>query len=434
MSAISSVYNYYLSTYASSGTSRYDSHKRSELRTVWNNIVKVNKESPLYKLKGGNRNDIQKFVIDLKEGARNIKNVVASLSTDDEGLEEAFEKKVAYSSNEDVITARYIGPDARYASGDNFNVTVKQLASPQINMGNYLPSQDCDFPAGNYGFDLHTPTNAYEFQFSINNGDTNKAVMQKLASLIQKANIGLEAQVVEDGNLSSLKIASTQTGVAPGEKGIFQILPRPDGSSTGLLDTLGITTTVQDAQNSSFLLNGVEQSSFSNRFTINHEFELTLNGVSQLGEETTVGFKTNVDAVTDNIQTLVDSYNSIIETAEQYDGSEQKSQYLRRDIASSARAYEDQLGSIGLSLSDDSLIHIDKAVLSNAISTPDSKEEIFSILNDFKDSLGETASNVSLNPMKYVNKVVVAYKNPGHNFATPYISSIYSGMMLDHYC
>ena len=35
--------------------------------------------------------------------------------------------------------------------------------------------------------------------------------------------------------------------------------------------------------------------------------------------------------------------------------------------------------------------------------------------------------------MNYVNKVVVAYKNPGHNFATPYITSIYSGMMLDNY-
>ena len=35
--------------------------------------------------------------------------------------------------------------------------------------------------------------------------------------------------------------------------------------------------------------------------------------------------------------------------------------------------------------------------------------------------------------MNYVQKVVVAYKNPGHNFNTPYISSIYSGMMLDSY-
>jgi len=36
--------------------------------------------------------------------------------------------------------------------------------------------------------------------------------------------------------------------------------------------------------------------------------------------------------------------------------------------------------------------------------------------------------------MNYDNKIVVAYKNPGHNFATPYITSIYSGMMLEQIC
>ena len=43
------------------------------------------------------------------------------------------------------------------------------------------------------------------------------------------------------------------------------------------------------------------------------------------------------------------------------------------------------------------------------------------------------AENASINPMRYVDKVIVAYKNPGHNFATPYITSIYAGMMLDSY-
>ena len=36
--------------------------------------------------------------------------------------------------------------------------------------------------------------------------------------------------------------------------------------------------------------------------------------------------------------------------------------------------------------------------------------------------------------MKYVEKVLVTYKNPGKTFVTPYITSIYSGMMMDEYC
>lgn len=432
MSAISTFYSDYLNTYGPPPVSRYDSHKRSELRMVWNNIVKLNKESPLYKIKSG-RNDMQKFVLDLKESARGIKNVVASLSTNDEGLEDAFEKKVAYSSQKDLISASYIGENANRSSTDSFKVIVNQLAKPQINMGNYLPADISDLPSGSFTFDLSTPANAYEFQFSINPGDTNRKIQTKLASLIQNANIGLNAEVKEDGENTSLQITSAQTGLTPGEEEIFRISARPGTPSADVLDTLGIDSVTQNAQNSSFLLNGQERTSYSNTFTINREFEITLNGVSPPGEETTVGFKTNVDAITDNIQTLVDSYNSVIQLADNYSNSVQKSQYLRQDMAGSARAYQNELESIGLQVNENGSIRMDKALLTDAIAAPNAKDELFTILNNFKDSLNQKATEASLNPMKYVNKVIVIYKNPGRNFATPYISSIYSGMMLDLY-
>ena len=49
MAAIDSAYQYYLSTYGNSTVSRYDTHKKSQLRDTYNKIVKTNKESPLYK-------------------------------------------------------------------------------------------------------------------------------------------------------------------------------------------------------------------------------------------------------------------------------------------------------------------------------------------------------------------------------------------------
>lgn len=58
----------------------------------------------------------------------------------------------------------------------------------------------------------------------------------------------------------------------------------------------------------------------------------------------------------------------------------------------------------------------------------------FSVLNDFKNLLNEKATNASLDPMKYVDKVVVVYKNPDKTLVSPYITSIYSGMMMDRYC
>ena len=43
MARIDSAYNYYMSTYANKEVSRYDSHKKSDLRKIYNQIVKKNK-------------------------------------------------------------------------------------------------------------------------------------------------------------------------------------------------------------------------------------------------------------------------------------------------------------------------------------------------------------------------------------------------------
>ena len=87
---------------------------------------------------------------------------------------------------------------------------------------------------------------------------------------------------------------------------------------------------------------------------------------------------------------------------------------------------------MGLIVGENGSITIDKDILSRAVD-PSRAENTFATLSQFRDAVGNKADNAAINPMNYVNKVVVAYKNPGHNFATPYISSIYSGMMLDSY-
>ena len=47
MAAIDSAYQYYLSTYGNSTVSRYDTHKKSQLRDTYNKIVKTNIKNPL---------------------------------------------------------------------------------------------------------------------------------------------------------------------------------------------------------------------------------------------------------------------------------------------------------------------------------------------------------------------------------------------------
>ena len=95
MAVIDTVYSYYLTNYGSSGSTKYDSHKKSELRNVWNNIVKTNKEAPLYVLKDKDTKNVSEYVIDVKESARSLTNVISSLTPEGSDIESAFQKKIA---------------------------------------------------------------------------------------------------------------------------------------------------------------------------------------------------------------------------------------------------------------------------------------------------------------------------------------------------
>ena len=52
-------------------------------------------------------------------------------------------------------------------------------------------------------------------------------------------------------------------------------------------------------------------------------------------------------------------------------------------------------------------------------------------LNKFKNMLARQADRVSVNPIRYLDALVVEYKNPGRTFSAPYTQSAYSGMMID---
>ena len=95
--ALNTVYNYYLSTYSKTkGSSQFDTHKKSELRNIYNTIVKLNRESPLSIF--DTTKDTREFAVGIKENALALSNTIASLGGLDENT--LLNKKIAYSSNE----------------------------------------------------------------------------------------------------------------------------------------------------------------------------------------------------------------------------------------------------------------------------------------------------------------------------------------------
>ena len=239
MARIDSAYDYYISTYAQKKVSRYDSHKKSDLRKVYNQIVKSNKDSPLYKIP--NMEAAKRYAIDIKESAKSIQNVVASLSDRYGTFEDSFQKKVAVSSDDAEVGVTYIGDGSENNNAENFSISVKELATPQTNVGNYLKDKYHSLPTGSYSFDLNTGSGSYEFQYNVSLEENNRDILTKLAGLVNSSDLGITAELRSDGNGSSaLALTSLQTGLSENETSLFTIVPNASAASIEAMDILGI--------------------------------------------------------------------------------------------------------------------------------------------------------------------------------------------------
>lgn len=427
---LNNVYNYYLTAYSPKG-SRYDTHKKSELRSVYNSIVKLNKESPLYKL--DTSRESKNFAVGIKEDARELRNIIASLGGLDE--EKILNKKAAYSSNEDIATVSYIGAQSSRADVPSYNIEVHSLASSQVNMGHFLPNNKVKLSADTYSFDVNINDLNYEFQYNIREGETNKDVQKRLARLITNADIGLRAEITEDGNGStSLRLRSTAKGLKENNSSIFIISDDHTSKKSGSVDYFGLDFLARPAANAEFTLNGTKHTSASNSFTIDKFFDVTLKGVSPMeGETANIGLKTDVESLTENISTLVKGYNNFIQRTSAYKDDFVGSQKLLRQMRGITSRYYSEFDILGLNLREDGTIDIDKNELKHAALSEYARED-FSAIKNFANSLVHKMEQIALNPMDYVNKTVVAYKNPGKNYATPYITSAFSGMLFNGYC
>lgn len=434
-SAIDNIYNHYLTTYAPGGSvtnTRYDTHKKSELRGLYNSMLKLNKDAPLYIL--DTSDDSRKFAVGLKENARGLRNTIASLG----GLEddEMFNKKAAYSTDEEMVSASFVGNIDEDEVIPSFKLEVSKLASNQVNLGYALKSDaQVSLPPETYSFDININDLSYEFQFSIREGDTNKDVQERLSRLITNAGIGLEADVLENGQGSSaLRLSSTAEGLRQGKDNIFSVSDDNTSKTTGAVNYLGIDYTSKTPSNAEFLLNGEPRSASSNHFTIDKQYELTLKGVHKYeGQSAEIGLKNDFESITDNIGGLVSGYNNFIKTASEYKEGHPAGSKLLSEMDRLVSYYKENLNSIGLSVNNDGAIEMDESQLRQSMLQDDNHESLDSI-KQFASSVLRKANQISLNPMEYVEKTVVAYKNPGHNFTAPYVTSNYSGMLFNSYC
>lgn len=478
---IGSVYDYYLTTYASRPATKSDTHKKSELRSVYNNIVKISKKSPLYKVSVSE--NIQKFAIDLKENAR-------TLSTDANNLFEKSlesEKSQKYvSDNENVVQVKTLDtsndintndtnandininntntndinindtnidltvssnagitnpdPDSdnisdtksvNTAFASHYNIEVLNLATPQINTSDYLNNDDLDIPKGAHSFEVNVGDSAYEFRFNAAKDDTNKTVLEKLSRLINRSNIGLTSKMLYSGNNSALEITSNATGLGFTPE-IFSIAPGENSPYDKVVSKLGLNNVSSYPTNANFLLNGIEKTTSSNTFTIGKSLEITLNGISKKGQATSISLNDDLDSVISSINDMISSYNNLLDLSNNSNEGSDDAAILNKEIHKTTRQYASNLENIGITINDNGKMTFDEALFIQTANEDDLDKSLAS-LNSFRQAIVSRADDISINPMKYVDKVMISYPNPVHSFANPYMTSIYTGMMFNGY-
>ncbi len=429
-SVLSAVYNNYLTAYTPKTVTRYDTHKKSELRSIYNSIVKMNRDAPWYLPVTSKAT--QNYAVDLKENARELHNTIAQLG----GLEEngLFSKKSAYSSDTEVAIASYIGPRNPEGPSPSLELSVQSLASSQENLGLFLPDEKVDLPADTYSFDIGINDMNYEFQFSVGEDETNRDVQNRLARLLNNSSIGVKADVVESEGRSSLRLTSEATGLPAGKDQIFTVSDSHTSKTAGTVQYFGLDYVSRQAADAHVMINGNEKVTSSNRFTVGKLFEINLKGISPDDTSVQIGLKTDMESLADNISHLIGGYNDFMKAASSYLDTQQRSRQLVQELKGIALVYGSPLESIGLTMSEDGTLNMDGDMFRQAAQQSEDISQTFGSIRNFSDMLLRKSDQVSLNPMDYVDRTMVAYKNPGHNFISPYSTSAYTGMMFNGYC
>lgn len=423
------IYNHFLTSYASKDITKADSHKKDELKDIYKSIVRINKDSPLYLLKQDSVNE--ETAIAFKESARKLQGDLAMLKGNDESAD--FNNKVAFSSDDDAVSATYIG--AASADPPSFDISVERLAKSQVNTGNFLPNTKTPLEEGSYFFDARIGEQSFEFQFSIGANDTNLDLQQRISRLINKAGVTLEADVISNDNgENAIEIRSLQKSLQPNQTKQFEIRDALNSPRHGIVPYFGIDNTTTNPTTASFTIEGDSHTSQSNRFTVASVYEVELKETTEGKAPVHIGVKSDNDALVENVKRLVSSYNTFLDSVTSTDENDQAKAKMFSSVKGVASQHVNKLSQIGISQIEDGHMELDEDKLKSLQQESKDSLGLMAPAKDFADSLRNMSKEIMLDPMKFTQRSIVNYKNPGHEYANPYVTSEYSGMMFNNYC
>ncbi len=390
---------------------RNTTHKAKDLKNIYTAMSKHNKNSPLYMLSMSGQK--QSRIIDIKEAALTMKDISDSFADSEN---EIYQKKLVTSSNASAVSASLRG-NSTEGIPDELQVTVHKLATEQINTGNYLPDADLDFSNGRHSFHINTVGKKTKLTFDVNDSSTNRSILSDIAGKINNHRIGIKASLLENNGETAIMLSSNE----PGERKAFSVsLDAED-------EILGISTITKQAANCSFTINDETHESPTNNISINQTLELDFH--KEDVEPVTISFTSDITIANNKMDSFIGAFNQLVDmsNSESYTLGTRS---LKNDISAIAGKHTKELRDAGIEFDEDG--HMVKATEPTG-SREVNYNELFSNINSFKKDVTNAVNRISIDPVAYINKLIVTYPNKNDKFSSSYTQSIYSGLMYNNY-
>lgn len=405
-------------------------HKKSELKKIYSDIVKINKNSPSYLIHSSGKT--HSFAIQLKEGSLSLQSTLKKLQNG--GVSSAFSYKEVLSDNEDALTAKIDTKDHSQLPND-FTVEIHQLARPQVNTGDYVYLDTSRMGTGSYTMNLTVEEENYPIEVTLDRKENNEQVLNHLMQVINRSQAPVTASTNYDKGHEKVQLVlkADRTGSADGEP-VFSCsdVSAPSGSK-GFVECFHLNHISQFAENSSFEINGKKKSTIANEFTLNNALHLTMHQTTQAPIHIT--FASNSERILSEINTVADIYNSLVNLSYHQGDPPKLASLMLHDLKGLFSAAKPDLKECGISFDKEGYMQVDTDTAHTA-----ARMGRFEILFGEDNAVGSNAIKrskmLSLDPMRYIeDKVIVTYPNPEkEHFANPYMTSIYSGMLFNSYC
>ncbi len=403
---------------------RNTTHKSSELKAVYSNMAKLNKKSPLFLVSLSEQK--QEHMIDIKESALTLKDVADNFSNPESTV---YSQKTLYSSDEETISGAF-RRQPKNELPSSLEIRVDSLAREQVNVGNYLDSFDRDLPAGSHRFAIDTADGLSQFNLSVGLEDTNWTIQNKLAESVNSRELGIYASVLREGGNSALMLQSTETGAPSSATGLHFSLKDENGGN-GLVEIFGLSNVSAMPANSEFTINGEPHSSTSNHISINQIVELDFHRTSETPVE--IQFVPDTRYAKEQLDSFIGAYNNLVGLAEKEGHVGVGSRSLLRDISGIMTKHKETLKNAGITVDETGRLEMKDSENTNLFKE-EKLSELFKADSEFRKDIAQATDRLTLDPMAYINKLIVTYPNKEEKTAgATYTQSLYSGLMYNNY-